>query len=147
MARTVGMAIALIGASAVSACGWFPIYQVQPSRPAAPPSPPSTVTETVPQPPAAGPAVPGTAPAGPSGCFAGYLTERSSVQLCAEAGQVYYYGSSQAGSIVLPAYQVGAGTYRTASNDGYTYTIGPEQLVITQDGAVVSNQPVLDAEY
>lgn len=147
MVRTVGMATAIIGVSAVSACGWFATYEVRPSEPVPPPSAPGTVTETVPQPPAAGPVAPGTTPAGPSGCFAGYLTEESSVQLCAESGQVYYYGSSQAGSIVLPAYQVGAGTYQTESNDGYVYTISPEQLVVTRDGAVVAEQPVLSAGY
>ncbi|MFC7340894.1 hypothetical protein [Saccharopolyspora griseoalba] len=146
MARTVLLVATLLGASAVSACGWFATYQVQPTPPA-PPPPPSTVTETVPQPPGIGRGTPEIAPSAPSGCFAGYQTQQSSVQLCSEAGQVYYYGSSQSGSIALPAHHVGGGAYQTASNDGYVYTISPEELVITQDGAVVSEQPVLTAGY
>jgi hypothetical protein len=146
MMRTAWLVAAFVGMAAVPACGWFATYQVQPTRPAAPPTP-STVTETVPHPPGGIAEPPEAAAVGPSGCFAAYSTQQSSVQLCSESGQVYYYGSSPSGSITLPAYQVGAGTYQTESNDGYVYTINSEQLVITRGEVVVSAQPVVSVGY
>lgn len=76
-------------------------------------------------------------------CFATYRTKQSRVQLCKVSGQVYYRGSSGAGSITLPAHRISAGTYETEENDGHVYTINSEELVITRDGEVISEQPVI----
>ncbi|MEV4647522.1 hypothetical protein [Saccharopolyspora sp. NPDC049357] len=65
------------------------------------------------------------------------------MQLCKISGQVYYRGSSAAGSITLPADRISAGTYETEENDGHVYTINSKELVITRDGEVISEQPVI----
>lgn len=76
-------------------------------------------------------------------CFATYRTKQSRVQLCKVSRQVYYRGSSAAGSITLPAERISSGTYETEENDGHVYTINSKELVITRDGEVISEQPVI----
>lgn len=140
MKRPASLAVVLCSVLAMSGCGWTVTVQPPATAPSTPP-PPRTVTEAAPPPPTVEQPVPQQA--GQSGCFATYQTAQSSVQLCWASGQIYYYGSSQSGTITLPAYAAGAGTYQTESNDGYVYTISAEELLITSDGAVVSEQPVL----
>ncbi|RRO13123.1 hypothetical protein EIL87_26120 [Saccharopolyspora rhizosphaerae] len=69
------------------------------------------------------------------------------MRLCTVSGQVYYHGSGAAGSITLPADRISAGTYETEENDGHVYTINSKELVITRDGEVISEQPVISKKH
>ncbi|TWF96114.1 hypothetical protein [Saccharopolyspora dendranthemae] len=127
--RTAAAALGLLSAPVLTACVTY--------LPAAPPPQPITVPA---------PAVPYQVPPSNSvhttGCVASYETAQSSVDICGSAGSLYYYGSSDSGSITLRAYLSGNG-YTTESNDGHVYHVDHTALTITRDGTTLSSQPVI----
>lgn len=147
------LSIAAATAGCGSGSGWFDTTSGDSQLPQYPQLPQQTVTETESQTPessATEESSPESSyedadkapPKTPSDCFATYQTKQSHVQLCEVYGEVYYYGSSAVGSITLPAHMTAAGTYRTEVNDGYVYTVNSDELVITRDGELFSEQPV-----
>ncbi|MBQ0924299.1 hypothetical protein [Saccharopolyspora endophytica] len=132
--RTTAAALALLSAPALTACVTY--------LPAAP-----TITIPVPEAPVA-PAAPYEVPqpsAGrTSGCVASYETAQSHVDICGSAGSLYYYGSSDSGSITLRAYTSGSG-YATESNDGHVYHVDDSALTIARHGTIISSQSVLSS--
>lgn len=132
--RTTAAALALLSAPALTACVTY--------LPAAP-----TITIPVPEAPVA-PAAPYEVPqpsaARTSGCVASYETAQSHVDICGSAGSLYYYGSSDSGSITLRAYASGSG-YATESNDGHVYHVDDSALTIARRGTIISSQSVLSS--
>ncbi|TDD01406.1 hypothetical protein E1181_25260 [Saccharopolyspora terrae] len=66
-----------------------------------------------------------------TGCVASYETAQSHVDICGSAGSLYYYGSSDSGSITLRAYPSGSG-YATESNDRHVYRVDDSALTIAR---------------
>ena len=127
--RTAAAALGLLSVPALTACVTY--------LPAAPP--PQQITIPVPAVPHQ---VPPSNSAHTTGCVASYETAQSSVDICGSAGSLYYYGSSDSGSITLRAYLSGDG-YATESNDGHVYHVDHTALTITRDGTTLSSQPVI----
>lgn len=127
---TSAAALALLSAPALTACvTYLTAAQPQPITIPAPATPyqvtqPSAVRTT--------------------GCVASYETAQSHVDICGSAGSLYYYGSSDSGSITLRAYASGSG-YATESNDGHVYYVDDSALTIARYGTIISTQPVLSA--
>lgn len=130
--RTAAAALGLLSASVLTACVTY--------LPAAPP--PQPITVPVPAAPAVPYQVPPSNSVHTTGCVASYETAQSSVDICGSAGSLYYYGSSDSGSITLRAYPSGNG-YATESNDGHVYHVDHTALTITRDGTTLSSQTVI----
>lgn len=128
--RTVAAVAGLLGAPVLASCVTY--------LPAAPPP----VTITAPAAPAAPYQVPQSNSVQTSGCVASYETAQSHVDICGSAGSLYYYGSSDSGSITLRAYPDGDG-YLTERNDGHVYHVDDTALTITRYGSTIATQPVL----
>ncbi|TDD88082.1 hypothetical protein E1202_14940 [Saccharopolyspora karakumensis] len=139
--RNAAAALALLSAPALTACVTY--------LPAAPPTitipvPAAPVAPAAPVVPAAPHQVPQPSPARTSGCVASYETAQSRVDICGSAGSLYYYGSSDSGSITLRAYPSGS-WYVTETNDGHVYHVDDSALTIARYGTIISSQSVLSS--
>jgi len=76
-----------------------------------------------------------------------FETSSASISICSDTtGSLYYHGLTGAGEIVLIAQDLGGRTYQAINTDGgstYVYTVSPDELLVTQDGRVLSRQSVI----
>ncbi|MCA1605325.1 MAG: hypothetical protein LC808_41845 [Actinobacteria bacterium] len=76
-----------------------------------------------------------------------FETSSASISICSDTtGSLYYHGLTGAGEIVLIAQNLGGRTYQAINTDGgstYVYTVSPDELLVTQDGRVLSRQSVI----
>lgn len=120
------------------------------SAPATPAAAPRLVTVTVPAPQPSLPATTSVAAPQPqttqqetAGCFAEYRTAQARVELCRDtSGDVTYHGPHLGGVDPTSSDIDGGGSYVIRPNNGVTYTINSEHLVIRQNGAVISDQAI-----
>jgi hypothetical protein len=72
-------------------------------------------------------------------------TSGYTITICSSFGRLYYYGVSLASpglSITLPAERSGSGF--TATNHAFTYHVGTQSLVVTEEG---KTEPVVDQSF
>ncbi|MFW0791009.1 hypothetical protein [Gordonia sp. CPCC 205333] len=72
------------------------------------------------------------------------LTDRSRVVICQVGGSagLYYKGTADGKSVEID-FPVRSGSTFTATNDGYSYVIGPDSLIIARGGTVLNSEPMI----
>lgn len=84
--------------------------------------------------------------AGDDAVFVG-RTERSRVVICQVGSQTgrYYYKGLAGGNSIEVGYPTRSGSQFTATNKGVSYIVSPSSLTITENGAVLTREPMLQA--
>ena len=78
--------------------------------------------------------------------FAGY-TSRSRVVVCqvgSQVGRNYYKGYAD-GNTIEVGYPVRSGSTFTATNGAISYIVSPSSLVITRNGSIIGNEPMIQS--
>ncbi|HET6285269.1 MAG TPA: hypothetical protein VFG15_00795, partial [Amycolatopsis sp.] len=105
-------------------------------------APPTTATPSANATPCPG-RIAAQLPQGAAELVAAYHTANKEIILCGVAGGVYYYGrytDRQANPILLPATATASGY--VARNGAYQYEIRGDQVVVSVNGAVKSQEPL-----